>query len=118
MIPILEADQMRAADQHTIEHEPITSIDLMERAARACVGWLVEHEQQLLGGVQVPRYEVFCGPGNNGGDGLAIARMLHIAGRTVRVYVVGDGASPPDYEENVQRLPTGSDDELECGPRF
>ncbi len=107
MIPILEADQMRAADQHTIEHEPITSIDLMERAARACVGWLVEHEQQLLGGVQEPHYEVFCGPGNNGGDGLAIARMLHIAGRTVRVYVVGDGASPPDYEANVQRLPTG-----------
>ncbi len=107
MIPILQADQMLAADQHTIRHEAITSIDLMERAARACVGWLLEHEQQLLGGAQVARYEVFCGPGNNGGDGLAIARMLYGVGRTVRVFVVGEGAVSHDREMNLQRLPPG-----------
>ncbi len=68
---ILTAEQIRQADAHTIAHEPITSIELMERAARTFTRWF---ERQFPDkGRQV---FVFCGPGNNGGDGLAIARML------------------------------------------
>ncbi len=70
MQKILSADQTRAADQFTIQHEPITSIDLMERASAAFVD---EFLQKVPGGTSVT---VVCGPGNNGGDGFAIARML------------------------------------------
>ena len=68
---ILTAEQIRQADVYTIAHEPITSIELMERAARTFTKWFErqfpDKERQVI---------VFCGPGNNGGDGLAIARML------------------------------------------
>ncbi len=68
---ILTAEQIRQADAYTIAHEPITSIELMERAARTFTKWFER---------QFPHKDrpvvVFCGPGNNGGDGLAIARML------------------------------------------
>ena len=67
---ILSAQQIRDADQYTIEKEPIKSIDLMERASRAFVNWF---EAKLS---KSGRVFVFCGTGNNGGDGLAIARML------------------------------------------
>lgn len=67
---ILSAEQTRSADHFTIQHEPIPSIDLMERAAMACFRRLiklVKLDEDIL---------VFCGKGNNGGDGLAIARLL------------------------------------------
>ncbi|MAT53734.1 MAG: bifunctional ADP-dependent NAD(P)H-hydrate dehydratase/NAD(P)H-hydrate epimerase [Saprospirales bacterium] len=68
---ILTAEQIRQADAYTIANEPITSIELMERAARTFAKWFErqfpDKERQVI---------VFCGPGNNGGDGLAIARML------------------------------------------
>ena len=78
MLPVLSREQSRAADAYTIAHEPIASIDLMERAARACT------ERILQLPLTIER-EVFvvCGPGNNGGDGLAIARMLHQVGQRV-----------------------------------
>lgn len=68
---ILTSEQIRQADAYTIAHEPITSIELMERAARIFVRWF---ERQFPD--KSKRVVVFCGPGNNGGDGLAIARML------------------------------------------
>lgn len=62
--------QIRAADQFTIEHEPIASIDLMERAAQTVVEWLVgEYDTTTT-------FIIVCGTGNNGGDGLAVARLL------------------------------------------
>jgi len=67
---ILSIAQTRVADQFTIDNEPISSIDLMERAANACFKRLIElikPSEEVL---------VFCGKGNNGGDGLAIARLL------------------------------------------
>jgi hydroxyethylthiazole kinase-like uncharacterized protein yjeF len=67
---VLNATQIKEADQFTIEHEPIKSIDLMERASRAFVEWFEEEFDKSR-----PVF-IFCGTGNNGGDGLAIARIL------------------------------------------
>eukprot|EP01039_Chlorochromonas_danica_P021846 gene21846-27043_t len=69
MLPLLTSAQIHEADAYTISHEPISSIDLMERAAKAFVGWFVNHFPDRNRSVAV-----FCGTGNNGGDGLAIAR--------------------------------------------
>lgn len=72
MLPLLTASQIREADAYTIANEPIGSIHLMERASKTFVGWFVNHfpdrDRQIA---------VYCGTGNNGGDGLAIARILH-----------------------------------------
>lgn len=67
---ILNAEQNRLMDAYTIQNEPISSLDLMERAASACAHWIMNHtskDQSIL---------VYCGSGNNGGDGLAITRIL------------------------------------------
>lgn len=67
---VFEAGQIREIDEYTIRHEPVPSVDLMERAALGCVHWLARHvspDHRIL---------VFSGPGNNGGDGWAIARLL------------------------------------------
>jgi len=79
---ILDARQTKAADQFTIEKEPITSIDLMERASLAFVNrFLAIFPTQK-------EVAVFCGPGNNGGDGLAIARLLAQKSYTVKVFII------------------------------
>ena len=67
---ILSADQIRDLDAYTIKYEPIASIDLMERASQRFTDWFME-----CYGPNHP-ISVICGPGNNGGDGLAVARML------------------------------------------
>jgi len=67
---ILSAELIRKADQYTIENEPIQSIELMERASRAFVTWFESNFDRTR------RVFIFCGTGNNGGDGLAIARIL------------------------------------------
>lgn len=96
---ILSAAQIRAADAYTIAHEPIASIDLMERAAKACTRWIVQHFAS-----DVPIC-IFCGMGNNGGDGLAIARQLHEQGYHVNAYIVFHGSRfSPDCELNKKRL--------------
>ncbi len=93
---ILSSSQIRAADQFTIENEPILSIDLMERASRAFVKkftQLFTNKRPVL---------IFCGTGNNGGDGLAIGRMLIDAGWEVSIFVLGDTGSV-DFEKNLKR---------------
>jgi NAD(P)H-hydrate epimerase len=79
---ILSADQIRQADRYTIFHEPISSIDLMERVATACTEYILEHTEPGT------PFIVVCGKGNNGGDGLAIARMLVGASCRVEVYIL------------------------------
>ncbi|MCX6235154.1 MAG: NAD(P)H-hydrate dehydratase [Bacteroidetes bacterium] len=79
---ILSIEKIRQGDAYTIENEPIADIDLMERAATACVKWLTKK----LG--KTTSIKVFCGMGNNGGDGLAIARLLAGKGYTVEAYVL------------------------------
>ena len=79
---ILSAEEIRLWDQYTIEHEPISSIGLMERAADKCVEWLIQEYPDAAS------FGIFCGKGNNGGDGLAIARMLMNQEYLVTVYIL------------------------------
>jgi ADP-dependent NAD(P)H-hydrate dehydratase / NAD(P)H-hydrate epimerase len=96
---ICTATQIKEWDAYTIASEPIASIDLMERAAARCNDWLLANN----GGCTA--YCIICGNGNNGGDGLALARMLLKEHFTVRVYlchVAATGAA--DFETNLARL--------------
>lgn len=77
---IFSATQIRNADEYTISHEPISSLNLMERAAQSCVDYL-KTEFKNCG-----TFYIFCGNGNNGGDGFAMARMLHTKGFEVHVF--------------------------------
>lgn len=79
---IFTASQIKACDRFTIENEPISSVDLMERAAMACIKHIVKNS------MPDEEFAVFCGMGNNGGDGLAIARHLIVRGYAVKVYVI------------------------------
>jgi ADP-dependent NAD(P)H-hydrate dehydratase / NAD(P)H-hydrate epimerase len=93
------AEQIRAWDEYTIEHEPISSVKLMERAAAKCVEWINNNFSQ------VTDFKVFCGMGNNGGDGLAIARMLAIDNKNVTVYIIKTAEKgSDDFETNLKRL--------------
>ncbi len=76
---IFSSEQIRAIDAYTIAEEPISSIYLMERAARVCVKRLIK-----LIKFEEPIY-IFCGMGNNGGDGFAMARLLSEQGYTIKV---------------------------------
>ncbi len=97
---IFSAEQVRKWDQYTIQHEPIPSIALMERACRAFTGWFIRRFPKRRGTIHL-----FCGRGNNGGDGLAIARLLHGRGYRVAVWdcQLGSGRSP-DNQTNWDRL--------------
>ena len=98
---ILSASQIRALDQYTIEQEPITSIDLMERASLTFVNWFVNH----FPSVDQPVH-IYCGIGNNGGDGLAVARLLYRKFYPVKVYLckISENLSA-DCKTNLDRLP-------------
>ena len=97
---ILSAQQTREADAQTIREENIASEELMERAARAFVGWF---ENKFTPERPVC---IFCGPGNNGGDGLAVARLLHQRLFDVQLYLVNDGSQTSrDFQLNLERLP-------------
>lgn len=96
---ILSAEEIRLWDQFTIQHEPITSLDLMERAAGKCVDWLEEN------GYVESEFAIFCGKGNNGGDGLAIARMLALKNYPVTVNILESGhKGTEDFQTNLARL--------------
>ncbi len=100
---ILTPKQIRALDAYTIANEPIKSIDLMERAANAFVSWFI---QQFPDTERMP-VKIFCGPGNNGGDGLAIARLLNTKYYQVTVYICAIGPQKsPDFAKNLKRLPS------------
>lgn len=98
--PVFSAGQIKAVDAATIAGEPVSSLHLMERAARACVEAFRPHLSPLL----QHHVHVFCGPGNNGGDGLAIARMLREVGYHVFVYLVPFKALTPEAEANRKLL--------------
>ncbi len=98
---ILTADQIRALDAYTIANEPVASIDLMERAALAFVNWFTAKFSDADRPVCIA-----VGPGNNGGDGLAVARMLHQRFYAVHLYRCHIGTSVSgDFQANWNRLP-------------
>ncbi len=101
MLPLLTSAQIHEADTFTIANEPISSTDLMERASRAFVGWFLNHfpDKKLS-------ISVYCGTGNNGGDGLAIARMLNSHGYdnlNVKITRFSE-KSTDDFNINLKRL--------------
>ena len=96
---ILNVEQIRALDAFTIYNEPVSSVNLMERAAQAFAWWFCNQF------VNTRPVTIFCGKGNNGGDGLAIARILSQKSYDVRVYIVEHTANPSaDFSQNLNRL--------------
>lgn len=96
---ILTANQFRELDKYTIEHEPVASIDLMERAAEAIVTELENRWDAST------RFIIFAGPGNNGGDALAVARQLCQDGYRTETYLFNiTGRLSNDCLENKKRL--------------
>jgi NAD(P)H-hydrate epimerase len=99
MMKILSIDKIRAADAYTIEHEPISSIGLMERAAMQLFNWITKRVDQTHA------FKVFAGPGNNGGDGLALGRMLAEAGYEVKIYIIRyTEKTSDDFQVNFERV--------------
>ena len=97
MLKILSAAQIKALDAYTIQQGSIASIDLMERACRAFLNWFVERfdNRNYVG--------IVCGTGNNGGDGLGIARMLKDRGFAVKVWIVrGTAPETADFKINLE----------------
>ncbi|UOE48910.1 NAD(P)H-hydrate dehydratase [Mucilaginibacter sp. SMC90] len=101
MLPLLIAEQIREGDAYTIANEPISSVDLMERASRAFVGWFVNHFPDRNQGITF-----YCGTGNNGGDGLAIARLLceHHYNKLKVVVAQFSNKASDDFNTNLQRI--------------
>lgn len=96
---IFSAEQIKTWDDYTIKQEPITSVDLMERAADACFSWIVE------AGLQHKNFHIFCGKGNNGGDGLALAAMLSLQNKNITVYILENNKKgSADFETNLKRF--------------
>jgi len=95
---IFESSQVRDIDAYTIEHEPVPSIDLMERAAVRLAGWHVRHFHTNR------KVVIFAGPGNNGGDALALARLLAERRFRVECYLLVFGTLSADCAINRERL--------------
>ena len=96
---IFSSAQIKQWDAFTIANEHIISIDLMERAATACCKWLIGKNFGAF------HFRIFCGKGNNGGDGLAIARMLIEHKCLVTVYILELGKiGSDDFQTNLERL--------------
>ena len=96
---ILTSSQLKELDKYTIAHEPIASIDLMERAAIALTNAIIRRWDKSF------KMVVFAGPGNNGGDALAVARMLSQRGYHVEVFLFNTkGKLSEECQTNLERL--------------
>ncbi|MBN2893040.1 MAG: NAD(P)H-hydrate epimerase, partial [Bacteroidales bacterium] len=96
---ILNTAQIREADAFTIANEPVSSIDLMERAATRCFDFIRDQF------VDNYIFAVVVGTGNNGGDGLVIARQLSLLGKNVTVFFLNIGIPfSQDFQINLERL--------------
>ena len=102
MTELLTAAQMRAIEQAAIASGEVTGLELMERAGRGVVEAILEWRPELA--TTAHRAVVLCGPGNNGGDGFVVARLLKQRGWEIEVFLYGDEAKlPPDAAENCRR---------------
>jgi len=96
---IFETSKLKSLDQYTIDHEPISSIDLVERAALTFTNEFKRNFSKQR------RVIVFAGQGNNGADALAVARLLAEESYRTEVYLFNPGQRlSPDCEENKQRI--------------
>ncbi len=96
---IFRTDQIKRIDELTIKNEPVSSVDLMERAAEQLLRWIVRKFDRTR------RMLIFTGPGNNGGDGLALARMLSANRFSAEVfYIKISDRTSDDWNLNFQRL--------------
>lgn len=102
---IFSTEQIRAWDAYTIRHEPIASADLMARAAKVFADWLAD----LYPDTRRP-IVVFAGTGNNGGDGVVAARLLHWLNYEVKVYVCDfSGKKSADFSAHLSNSPKDVD---------
>ncbi|MFQ5437503.1 MAG: NAD(P)H-hydrate dehydratase [Paracoccaceae bacterium] len=102
MTELLSAAQMRAIEQAAIDRGEVTGPELMERAGRGVVDAVFAEWPELTEGQR--RAVVLCGPGNNGGDGFVVARLLRERGWEVVVYLYGIAEKlPPDAKANCRR---------------
>ncbi|MTG99072.1 NAD(P)H-hydrate dehydratase [Myroides sp. BIT-d1] len=96
---ILKTDQVQLLDKQTIDNQYISSFKLMERAASKVVEILKDRHKLYHNS-----FVIICGKGNNGGDGLAIARLLKEAGAFVKVYLHQNKKYTPDNSQNQEML--------------
>ncbi|MGI4751126.1 MAG: NAD(P)H-hydrate dehydratase [Janthinobacterium lividum] len=113
MLKLITAAQMHEADAHTIQSEPISSVDLMERASKAFINYFCNHfpDKEIS-------ISVYCGTGNNGGDGLAIARLLKADGyQNINIKIARfSDHSTSDFDTNFTRIKEASVDFIELKP--
>ena len=104
MTELLTAAQMRAIERAAIESGEVTGLELMERAGQGVVDAIFEEWPELGNEGETHRAIVLCGPGNNGGDGFVVARLLNEAGWAVEVFLYGDAEKlPPDARASYER---------------
>ncbi len=113
MTDLLTAAQMRAIEQSAIDAGEVTGLELMERAGRGVVEAIFEEWPEFgeLNGFfarflprRTKRAVILCGPGNNGGDGIVVARLLRERRWDVVVFLHGDPVRlPPDAKTNLER---------------
>jgi hydroxyethylthiazole kinase-like uncharacterized protein yjeF len=117
MTELLTAAQMRAIERAAIASGEVTGLELMERAGRGVVEAIFEQWPELA--QTSHRAVVLCGPGNNGGDGFVVARLLREWGWEVEVFLYGDPEKlPPDARVNQERWRgMGEVGDLESVPR-
>lgn len=96
---ILTSQQLKEADARTLTVKQISSWQLMERAASALFESLKTDVDICTG-----RFMILCGPGNNGGDGLALARMIYHSGGQVHVFLLESPAYSADNRQNREKL--------------
>ncbi len=100
MTPLLTSDQMREIERQAIASGRVTGLELMERAAQVVADEILGNHDALSAGCR--QVAVLCGPGNNGGDGYAVADLLAQAGWRVSVWSLGDGAGLSAEAETVR----------------
>jgi len=99
IMKIFKSKQIAGIEAYTIQNEPIASVDLMERASLKIFDWIKGRYSQE------PFFKIFVGPGNNGGDGLALARLLAQDGYNVEIFILKICAHlSPDSQMNLDRL--------------
>jgi ADP-dependent NAD(P)H-hydrate dehydratase / NAD(P)H-hydrate epimerase len=98
-VKIFSTSQIKEWDKYTIDHEPISSVELMERAANACFNWIRSNYENGYD------FLIFCGKGNNGGDGLVISRLLLENKYNASAFIVGTKSKEsPDFTISLQKL--------------